>query len=131
MNRVKIREYVFKLLFCKEFHSAEDMPQQYRLFLENLNEADEDDRKYIIEKVTDIAGRLDSIDKKINNVSVGWKTDRMSKTDLTIIRLAYYEMKIDDDIPKKVAIDQAVELAKKYGSDESPSFINGILAKLF
>lgn len=131
MNRVKIREYVFKLLFCNEFHSAEDMPQQYRLFLENLNEADEDDRKYIIEKVTDIAGRLDSIDQKINNVSVGWKTDRMSKTDLTIIRLAYYEMKIDDDIPKKVAIDQAVELAKKYGSDESPSFINGILAKLF
>ncbi len=131
MNRVKIREYVFKLLFCNEFHSAEDMPQQYRLFLENLNEADEDDRKYIIEKVTDIAGRLDSIDKKINNVSVGWKTDRMSKTDLTIIRLAYYEMKIDDDIPQKVAIDQAVELAKKYGSDESPSFINGILAKLF
>ena len=55
----------------------------------------------------------------------------MSKTDLTIIRLAYYEMKIDDDIPQKVAIDQAVELAKKYGSDESPSFINGILAKLF
>ncbi len=55
----------------------------------------------------------------------------MSKTDLTIIRLAYYEMNMDEDVPKKVAVDQAVELAKKYGSDDSPAFINGILAKLF
>lgn len=131
MNRVKIREYVFKLLFCNEFHDAEEMPEQYKLFLDNLDEVDEDDREYITSRVTDIAHRLDSIDKKINDVSVGWSTDRMSKTDLTIIRLAYYEMKIDEDIPEKVAIDQAVELAKKYGSDDSPAFINGVLAKLF
>lgn len=131
MNRVKIREYVFKLLFCNEFHNAEEMPEQYKLFLDNLDGVNEDDREYITSRVTDIAQRIDSIDKKINDISVGWSTDRMSKTDLTIIRLAYYEMKIDDDIPEKVAVDQAVELAKKYGSDESPSFINGILAKLF
>ena len=131
MNRVKIREYVFKLLFCNEFHDAEEMPEQYKLFLDNLDEVDEDDREYITSRVTDIAHRLDSIDKKINDVSVGWSTDRMSKTDLTIIRLAYYELKIDEDIPEKVAIDQAVELAKKYGSDDSPAFINGVLAKLF
>ena len=131
MNRVKIREYIFKLLFCNEFHNEEEMPEQYKLFLDNLDEANEEDREYITSKVTDIAQRLDSIDEKINDVAVGWSTDRMSKTDLTIIRLAYYEMKIDEDIPEKVAVDQAVELAKKYGSDDSPSFINGILAKLF
>lgn len=131
MNRVKIREYVFKLLFCNEFHNEEEMPEQYELFLDNLDEVNEEDREYITSKVTDIAHRLDCIDEKINAVAVGWSTDRMSKTDLTIIRLAYYEMKIDEDIPEKVAVDQAVELAKKYGSDESPSFINGILAKLF
>ena len=55
----------------------------------------------------------------------------MAKADLNILRLAYYEMNIDDDIPKRVAVDQAVELAKKYGTDDSPSFVNGVLAKLF
>lgn len=131
MKRAKIRECVFKLLFCNEFHNKEDMPEQYRLFLDNVQEAGEEDSAYISSKVTEIATQLEDIDKKINEVSVGWSTDRMSKTDLTIIRLAYYEMNMDEDVPKKVAVDQAVELAKKYGSNESPAFINGILAKFF
>ncbi|MCI9125732.1 MAG: transcription antitermination factor NusB [Eubacterium sp.] len=131
MKRAEIRECVFKLLFCNEFHNKEDMPEQYRLFLDNIQEAGEEDSAYISSKVTDIAKQIEDIDQKINEVSVGWSTDRMSKTDLTIIRLAYYEMNMDEDVPKKVAVDQAVELAKKYGSDESPAFINGILAKLF
>lgn len=66
----------------------------------------------------------------IAGVAEGWKINRMSKVDLTIMRLAYYEMKFDDDIPVIVAINEAVELAKKYGGDDSSSFINGILAKL-
>lgn len=131
MKRAEVRENIFKLLFCNEFHNAQEMPEQYRLFLDALEECTESNRTYIQTKVTDIAGHLDEIDKEINKVSVGWSTDRMSKTDLTIIRLAYYEMKMDEDIPEKVAVDQAVELAKKYGSDESPAFVNGILAKLF
>ncbi len=131
MKRAEVRENIFKLLFCNEFHNAQEMPEQYRLFLDTLEECTESNRTYIQTKVTDIAGHLDEIDKEINKVSVGWSTDRMSKTDLTIIRLAYYEMKMDEDIPEKVAVDQAVELAKKYGSDESPAFVNGILAKLF
>lgn len=60
----------------------------------------------------------------------GWKTGRMGKVDLTLIRLAVYEMKYDEDVPVGVAINEAVELAKKYGTDESPAFINGVLAKL-
>ena len=131
MKRAEVRENIFKLLFCNEFQNAQEMPEQYRLFLDALEECTESNRTYIQTKVTDIAGHLDEIDKKINEVSIGWSTDRMSKTDLTIIRLAYYEMKMDEDIPEKVAVDQAVELAKKYGSDESPAFVNGILAKLF
>ncbi len=74
--------------------------------------------------------KIEEIDQAINEVSEGWKTGRMSKVDLTIMRLAYYEMKIDDDIPVSVAINEAVELAKKFGGDDSPSFVNGILAKL-
>ena len=60
----------------------------------------------------------------------GWKTSRMNKVDLSILRVAVYEMKWDDEVPVGVAIDQAVELAKKYSSDEGPSFVNGVLAKL-
>ena len=131
MNRVKLRENTFKLLFCNEFHEKEDMPKQYELFWDNLDQVDDKDREYIENRVNSVADKINDIDKQINKVAVKWSTDRMSKVDLTILRLAYFEMKEDDDIPEKVAVDQAVELAIKYGSDESPSFINGILAKLF
>ena len=60
----------------------------------------------------------------------GWKTGRMGKAELAILRLAVYELKYDEDVPVKVAINEAVELAKKFGGDESPAFVNGILAKL-
>ena len=65
-----------------------------------------------------------------NEASDDWSIERMSKVDLTILRLAYYEMNFDEDIPVKVAINEAVELAKIYGGDDSPAFINGVLGKL-
>lgn len=65
----------------------------------------------------------------INEIAEGWKTERMGKVDLTILRLAVYEIRFDEDVPTSVAINEAVELAKKYGQDGSPSFVNGILAK--
>ena len=77
-----------------------------------------------------MAKQVPEIDESINRVAKGWKTERMGKTDLTILRLAVYEMKYDDEIPVGVAINEAVELAKKFGSDDSPAFVNGILAKL-
>ncbi len=66
----------------------------------------------------------------VNQVAQGWKTTRMGKADLTLIRLAVHEMKFEEDVPEGVAINEAVELAKTYGSDDSPSFVNGVLAKL-
>ena len=107
------------------------MPKQYDLFWEETPEVSEEDRKFISNRVDTIAEKIDEIDEAINKAAVKWTTDRMSKVDLTILRLAYYEMKIDEDIPEKVAVDQAIELAKKYGTDDSPSFVNGVLAKLF
>ena len=74
--------------------------------------------------------KLKEIDESINAAARGWKTSRMGKVDLTLIRLAVYEIKYEEDIPVGVAINEAVELAKKYGSDDSPSFINGVLAKI-
>lgn len=131
MNRIKLRENTFKLLFCNEFHKREEMPKQYELFWDNLEQISDEEKTYIADRVNDIAEKIKEIDEAINKAAVGWTTDRMSKVDLTILRLAYYEMKTDEEIPEKVAVDQAVELAKKYGSDDSPSFVNGILAKLF
>lgn len=73
---------------------------------------------------------IDEIDLKINEISDGWKTSRMAKVDLAIIRLAVYEVLLDDDVPTGVAINEAVELAKQFGTDDSPSFVNGVLAKI-
>ena len=87
-------------------------------------------QRVYLQQVHNIVEKIDEIDAAINEVSEGWKTRRMGKVDLTLIRLAVYEMKYEDDIPVKVAINEAVELAKQYGTDESPSFVNGVLAKL-
>ena len=80
-------------------------------------------------KYEKIVEHLDTIDDLIRQTATGWTMERMGKVDLTILRLAVYEMKMDDTIPVSVAINEAVELAKKFGQDESPSFVNGVLAK--
>ena len=77
-----------------------------------------------------IEDKLPEIDKKIEELTVGWKKERIGKVELTILRLAIYEALYDDDVPAGVAINEAIELAKKYGGDDSPSFVNGILGKL-
>ena len=84
----------------------------------------------IREKLERIPAYIPEIDEKLNRVSRGWKTTRMSKVDLTILRLAVYEMLYDDDVPVGVAINEAVEIAKRYGGDESASFVNGILGQI-
>ncbi|MBQ2282883.1 MAG: transcription antitermination factor NusB [Agathobacter sp.] len=129
MTRREIRENVFKMLFRAEFHEAEEMTEQVSLFEEELSEAKEDELAYMTSKSNEILAKIPEIDKAVNEVSEGWKTTRMGKVDLSIIRLAVYEIKYEEEIPTKVAINEAVELAKKYGTDSSSSFVNGILAK--
>lgn len=91
--------------------------------------ANSQEQAYIEEKVKKLIAALPQIDEAINQVSKGWKTSRMAKADLAILRLAVYEIRYDDQIPAGVAINEAVELAKSYGSDASAAFINGILAR--
>ena len=129
MTRREIRENVFKMLFRVEFHEQEEMNEQLVLFGEELDALKEADLSYIRNKCNDIFSKIEEIDSAINEVATGWKTSRMGKVDLSIIRLALYEIKFEDDIPTKVSINEAVELAKAYGTDDSPSFVNGILAK--
>lgn len=130
MTRRGLREQVFMMLFRVEFHEPEELSEQMTLFDEALEQCSEKEAVYINDKVKDIIARIEDIDAAINKVAEGWKTKRMGKVDLTIIRLAVYEMKYEEDIPVRVAINEAVELAKKYGTDDSPAFINGVLAKL-
>lgn len=129
MTRRALRENIFKMLFRVEFHEADEMNDQLALFEEQLEGLKEADLAYIKEKTTEVIAHLKEIDDQINEKAIGWKTSRMGKVDLSIIRLAIYEIQHDDEVPKKVAINEAVELAKKFGTDESPAFINGVLAK--
>ncbi len=130
MTRREIREQVFKMLFRVEFYNQEEMSEQIALCEDDACDWKEKDKTYIFKKVEKISEKLEEIDAKINEVSEGWKTGRMGKVDLTLIRLAVYEMLYEEDVPAKVAINEAVELAKQYGTDNSPSFVNGVLAKL-
>lgn len=130
MKRSELREHIFKVLFGLEFNPQEEMAQQLSLYFDQVEDAEDKDRAYIQNKAAAVAEHLDEIDTLINTHATGWKTSRMNKVDLTILRLAVYEMKWDDDVPVSVAINEAVELAKQFGGDESPSFVNGVLAKI-
>ena len=143
MTRRQIREEIFKMIFQAEFYEEEVLSDQLNTFLmENVVETPETaedeeapeielnaDETYIQDKCNDIIAKLPEIDEMINTASDGWKTSRMTKVDLTLIRLATYEIKFEG-IPEGVAINEAVELAKKYGEDSSKSFVNGVLAKV-
>lgn len=129
MTRREIREQIFQILFRIEFHQEEELKEQLK-YPVNEEEKLDKDAIYIQEKIQAVTKKVTQIDEMINAVAQGWKTSRMGKVDLTLIRLAVYEIKFEDDIPTGVAINEAVELAKKYGTDDSPAFVNGILAKI-
>ena len=127
MSRREQREQIFKILFGVEFHSAEELDEQIALYMEELGEIRQKEADYILNKVHSIVEHLDS---SLNAASKNWKTTRMAKAELSILRLAAYEIKYEEDIPVSVSINEAVELAKAYGSDQGPAFVNGILSGL-
>ncbi|MCM1135881.1 MAG: transcription antitermination factor NusB [Clostridium sp.] len=130
MSRREVREQVFKLLFRVEFNLREEMAQQEEYFFEDEeNAAALKNQEEVAGKFNGILEKLDGIDEELNGKVQGWNTERMGKVDLTILRLAVYEILYDEAIPTRVAINEAVELAKKYGQDSSSSFVNGVLAK--
>lgn len=131
MTRSEMREHVFKLIFSVPFHDKNELREQIDYYFDGLTDVNEKDYEYIKNKALLVCELSDDIDEKINLVSEGWPVDRIGKAELAIMRLAVYEMLYDDDIPVNVAINEAVELAKSYGSDDNAaSFVNGVLAKL-
>ncbi len=146
MTRREMREHCFKMLFGVDFYPADEAAGQVEQYFNSPDEDDttpegvseilhhvemtDADRVFLSGRVEDMASKFQELDEKINKVAQGWKTRRMGKVELTILRQALYEMEYDEDVPQKVAINEAVDLAKKYGGKDSPAFINGVLAKL-
>lgn len=130
MNRSAIREQAFKLIYSLEIQKQENIEEQIDLYIESNNIIDENALDYIKDVVLGIENNKDEILRNIEkNLKAEWKLDRVSKIDLAILKLAIYEIKYKD-IPYKVVINEAVELAKKYGEDSSKNFVNGILASV-
>lgn len=146
MTRREMREHCFKMLFGVGFYPGDETADQIKQYF-NSPEEDETaedghvkvlhqvdmtkiEREFLMTRVEGMAVSIPELDKRINAVAQGWQTRRMGKVELTILRQALYEMLYDSEVPEKVAINEAVDLAKKFGGRESPAFINGVLAKL-
>lgn len=128
MNRKMAREMAVRFLFQIEFQKN-NIKEQVEDFLESV--AIEDyDKDYFLEIINGVINSLKEIDEIIESKAKGWTIDRMAKMDLPILRVAIYEMKHREDIPVSVSINEAVELAKKFGSDDSSRFVNGLLGQV-
>ena len=140
MNKREERSHKFKLLFSTLFYEGEEKEEQISHYSFEKEEDDEDviafdclpdeEKAYLEAEVLKILERLPELDSMINADTEGWTTKRMSKTDLTVLRLSLYELKFQEEIPKKVVLNEAVEIAKKYGGADSGSFVNGVLARI-
>jgi len=124
MTRREAREIAFTLIFEMGYQKDSDISEQYELAKEGRGFEDDG---YLKEVVFGVKRKLEEIDKKIEENSIGWRKERISKTSLAIMRLSVYEMCYYKEIPYNVSINEAVELAKKYDTDTAPAFINGIL----
>lgn len=129
MSRREAREHVMKLLFQKDFMDEDEYEDLATRYLDRF-EVPKKQHDFILGEYNGAIARQEKIDEIIADSSKNWKTSRMAKLDLTILRLAVYEMHYVEEIPNNVAINEAVELAKKYSSDKSPAFINGLLANV-
>lgn len=130
MKRTKLREHLYRMLFCLEFYQGEELAEQQELYLETLQEASDKEKQELRDRFQNVVEHQEEIDAQIEARSNGWKASRMAKSDLTVLRLAVCEMLYDADVPTGVAINEAVELAKEYGGDKSTGFVNGILASI-
>ena len=118
------------MVFQKEFYGADSLPEQEKLYLEEEGPLEEPSLTELTERCEQVFAHLEEIDAVLSEASTGWKLKRMNKVDLSVLRVAVFEMRFDERVPEKVAIKEAVELAKKFGGDDSPAFVNGVLAKL-
>ena len=130
MSRKSAREAAFKAIFEIPFHSSELPEEIIEFFVANQkDELTSDSDIQYFKKVTSICfDNLEEIDNEITMHLKDWTLERISKINLSVLRLAFCEIKYMEDIPYQVSINEAVEVAKKFGDDDSPSFVNAVLA---
>ena len=129
MSRKKARDNAFKCVYELEFGRDENLEKILNnCYEENDNKPDE--KEYIKKVLKGVKENLEEIDEIILSKLKNWSLDRIAKIDLAILRLAVYEIKYMEDIPEKVSANEAVELAKTYGNNDSKSFVNGVIAKV-
>ena len=129
LTRTEMRENLYQALFRMDYFSGEELPEQMELFLDEIT-ATNREKEELRERFQAVVTRVEDLDTLIEEKSNGWKVQRLAKSDLTILRLAIYEMRYDDKIPVGVAISEAVELAKNYGGEKSAGFVNGVLSTI-
>lgn len=128
MSRTEMRELAFKLIYSLEVQNLYNIEEQLALYFEENNIEEKNIKNYIKDIILGINNNISEIEEIIKNcLTEKWSLERISKINLSILKLAIYELKYKD-IPYKVEINEAVELAKKYGEDSSSKFINGALA---
>ena len=130
LSRRQLRQHVFSLVYSLEFYDDADFAVMAERYLDDNGIEDRQDRKFISEEAVSVMAMREQIDRMIDQKSAHWKSKRIARVDLAIIRLAVYEMLEDEEVPVSVAINEAVRLAKKYSSETAPSFVNGVLAAL-
>lgn len=130
MNRSESREEAFKLLYSLQMQSDYDLEEQIQFFIEEENITDNNAIKYINETIRGIDQNNEQIEDNVKeNIKSNWSISRISKIDLTLLKLGIYEI-LYSKLPYKVVVNEIVELAKKYGDDSSKSFVNGVLASI-
>lgn len=141
MTRREVREHVFRQLFTAQFYreNEEEISEQMALYFTHPAEDELDfpsceleaeEQEEVLQKTRAVLEHLDGIDSLIGKTSRGWTVERMNRADLAILRLGVYELLYDGEIPSGVAINEAVLLARKFGGEDSYSFVNGILGKI-
>lgn len=130
MLRSKVREEVFKIIFRQPFMEETEMEEQIEFSMEELEGKSSENQTYIRDKANKILESLTEIDSRIEQCCEGWNINRIGKAEITIMRIAVYELLYEEDIPNKVAINEAVELSKIYCDEDAKGFVNAVLGKV-
>lgn len=130
MSRRSARKHIFNIIFQSEFHDLNEINDIIQIYKDENDDITINDMVFIQKELKGIIENKEKIDNIINNSAVNWNVERIAKVDVAILRIAIYELIFEKDIPDKVSINEAIELAKEFSSDNSPSFINGILGKV-
>ncbi len=129
MNRRTARKHAFSLVYSIPFHPIADIEEIFERYVtEELPELNNETRSYLSRVYNGCVSKMENLDTRIEGLLTDWEIGRINKVDLAILRLSLYESEYDN-LPLSVSINEAVELAKEYGDDSSPKFINGLLGK--